>query len=100
MIPRANLTQQEEQYLQNGDPQLTARVLLCLLLSTGLSAHLSSWLWWQCSPETGRLYVELQFVFSLAVSNWPVIYLLWKTLVGQTLEDTQRSHPMHGLPAS
>lgn len=53
------LTQEEEQYLQNGDPQLTVCVLLCLLLIIGLSGSLSSWLWWQLNHETGWLYDEL-----------------------------------------
>uniref|UniRef100_A0A8C6WAH4 G protein-coupled receptor 155 n=1 Tax=Nannospalax galili TaxID=1026970 RepID=A0A8C6WAH4_NANGA len=55
------LVQEEEQYLQNGDPQLTQHVLLCLLLIIGLFANLSSCLWWLFNHETGRLYVELQF---------------------------------------
>lgn len=32
------LAQEEEQYLQTGDPQLTRHVLLCLLLIIGLFA--------------------------------------------------------------
>lgn len=32
------LAQEAEQYLQNGDPQVTGHVLLCLLLIIGLSA--------------------------------------------------------------
>ncbi|CAO2597038.1 Integral membrane protein GPR155 [Lemmus lemmus] len=55
------LAQEEEQYLQTGDPQLTRHVLLCLLLIIGLFANLSSCLWWLFNHETGRLYVELQF---------------------------------------
>lgn len=55
------LAQEEEQYLQSGDPQLTRHVLLCLLLIIGLFANLSSCLWWLFNHETGRLYVELQF---------------------------------------
>lgn len=55
------LAQEEEQYLQSGDPQLTRHVLLCLLLVIGLFANLSSCLWWLFNHETGRLYVELQF---------------------------------------
>ncbi|ERE71971.1 integral membrane protein [Cricetulus griseus] len=55
------LAQEEELYLQTGDPQLTRHVLLCLLLIIGLFANLSSCLWWLFNHETGRLYVELQF---------------------------------------
>ncbi|XP_049629355.1 integral membrane protein GPR155 isoform X2 [Suncus etruscus] len=55
------LAQEEEQYLQSGDPQLTRHVLLCLLLIIGLFANLSSCLWWLFNQEPGRLYVELQF---------------------------------------
>uniref|UniRef100_H0VGJ3 G protein-coupled receptor 155 n=1 Tax=Cavia porcellus TaxID=10141 RepID=H0VGJ3_CAVPO len=55
------LAQEEEQYLQTGDPQLTRHVLLCLLLIIGLFANLSSCLWWLFNQEPGRLYVELQF---------------------------------------
>ncbi|XP_037705163.1 integral membrane protein GPR155 isoform X2 [Choloepus didactylus] len=55
------LAQEEEQYRQSGDPQLTRHVLLCLLLIIGLFANLSSCLWWLFSQEPGRLYVELQF---------------------------------------
>nr|XP_044624624.1 integral membrane protein GPR155 isoform X2 [Equus asinus] len=55
------LAQEEEQYLQSGDQQLTRHVLLCLLLIIGLFANLSSCLWWLFNQEPGRLYVELQF---------------------------------------
>uniref|UniRef100_A0A2K6B9F8 G protein-coupled receptor 155 n=1 Tax=Macaca nemestrina TaxID=9545 RepID=A0A2K6B9F8_MACNE len=55
------LAQEEEQYLQGGDQQLTRHVLLCLLLIIGLFANLSSCLWWLFNQEPGRLYVELQF---------------------------------------
>ncbi|XP_006878883.1 PREDICTED: integral membrane protein GPR155 isoform X2 [Elephantulus edwardii] len=55
------LAQEEEQYLQTGDQQLTRHVLLCLLLIIGLFANLSSCLWWLFNQEPGRLYVELQF---------------------------------------
>ncbi|XP_054578774.1 integral membrane protein GPR155 [Eptesicus fuscus] len=55
------LVQEEEQYLQSGDQQLTRHVLLCLLLIIGLFANLSSCLWWLFNQEPGRLYVELQF---------------------------------------
>lgn len=55
------LVQEEEQYLQSGDEQLTRHVLLCLLLIIGLFANLSSCLWWLFNQEPGRLYVELQF---------------------------------------
>lgn len=53
------LAQEEEQDLQGGDPQLADMSLLCLLLVIGLSAHLSSWLWWWFNHETGQLWVEL-----------------------------------------
>ncbi|XP_024588617.1 integral membrane protein GPR155 isoform X1 [Neophocaena asiaeorientalis asiaeorientalis] len=55
------LAQEEEQYLQSGDQQLTRHVFLCLLLIIGLFANLSSCLWWLFNQEPGRLYVELQF---------------------------------------
>ncbi|XP_058405269.1 integral membrane protein GPR155 [Diceros bicornis minor] len=55
------LAQEEEQYLQSGDQQLTRHVLLCLLLIIGMFANLSSCLWWLFNREPGRLYVELQF---------------------------------------
>uniref|UniRef100_H0XFN7 G protein-coupled receptor 155 n=1 Tax=Otolemur garnettii TaxID=30611 RepID=H0XFN7_OTOGA len=55
------LAQEEQQYLQSGDQQLTRHVLLCLLLIIGLFANLSSCLWWLFNQEPGRLYVELQF---------------------------------------
>ncbi|KAM4859157.1 lysosomal cholesterol signaling protein isoform 2-T4 [Thomomys bottae] len=55
------LAQEEEQYLQSGDQQLTRHVLLCLLLIIGLFANLSSCLWWLFNQEPGKLYVELQF---------------------------------------
>uniref|UniRef100_A0A8C0XRQ9 Integral membrane protein GPR155 n=1 Tax=Castor canadensis TaxID=51338 RepID=A0A8C0XRQ9_CASCN len=55
------LAQEEEQYLQSGDQQLTRHVLLCLLLVIGMFANLSSCLWWLFNQEPGRLYVELQF---------------------------------------
>uniref|UniRef100_A0A2K6V0V6 G protein-coupled receptor 155 n=1 Tax=Saimiri boliviensis boliviensis TaxID=39432 RepID=A0A2K6V0V6_SAIBB len=55
------LAQEEEQYLQSGDQQLTRHVLMCLLLIIGLFANLSSCLWWLFNQEPGRLYVELQF---------------------------------------
>ncbi|XP_059560015.1 lysosomal cholesterol signaling protein isoform X1 [Myotis daubentonii] len=55
------LVQEEEQYLQSGDQQLTRHVLLCLLLIIGLFANLSSCLWWLFNQEPGKLYVELQF---------------------------------------
>ncbi|KAM7105444.1 lysosomal cholesterol signaling protein isoform 1-T2 [Molossus nigricans] len=55
------LVQEEEQYLQSRDEQLTRHVLLCLLLIIGLFANLSSCLWWLFNQEPGRLYVELQF---------------------------------------
>ncbi|XP_040827670.1 integral membrane protein GPR155 isoform X1 [Ochotona curzoniae] len=55
------LAQEEEQYLQSTDQQLTRHVLLCLLLIIGLFANLSSCLWWLFNQEPGRLYVELQF---------------------------------------
>ncbi|KAB0403831.1 hypothetical protein E2I00_017776, partial [Balaenoptera physalus] len=42
------LAQEEEQYLQSGDQQLTRH-------------NLSSCLWWLFNQEPGRLYVELQF---------------------------------------
>ncbi|KAM6177963.1 lysosomal cholesterol signaling protein [Rhynchocyon petersi] len=59
--PSCMLAQEEEQYLQSGDQQLTRHVLLCLLLIIGLFANLSSCLWWLFNQEPGRLYVELQF---------------------------------------
>nr|KAF6495064.1 G protein-coupled receptor 155 [Rousettus aegyptiacus] len=55
------LAQEEQQYLQSGDQQLTRHVLLCLLLIIGLFANLSSCLWWLFNQEPGKLYVELQF---------------------------------------
>lgn len=48
-------------------PQLTGRVLLCLLLIIGPSADLSSWLWWTFNTEwAGRRHSETP------PNSWPL----------------------------
>ncbi|XP_010878195.2 integral membrane protein GPR155 [Esox lucius] len=55
------LLAQEEQQRQLADRQVARHVLLCLLLTVGLLANLSSCLWWLFNQVPGRLYLELQF---------------------------------------
>ncbi|KAJ8012754.1 hypothetical protein DPEC_G00046160 [Dallia pectoralis] len=55
------LLAQEEQQSQLSDRQVVRHILLCLLLTVGLLANLSSCLWWLFNQVPGRLYLELQF---------------------------------------
>lgn len=74
--------EEEEQYLQNGDLQVT-EILCCFLLLILQSANLSSWMWLQFNYEYGRLYVELQFNYSgltLPRDIFPLESLSWTNI--------------------
>lgn len=65
------LAQEEKQSLQSADPSWQ-HFLLCLLLISGLSANLSSWLW-----KIGKFNHEmLNYSFLCCVQLWPGIYFL------------------------
>ncbi|XP_048048766.1 integral membrane protein GPR155 isoform X2 [Megalobrama amblycephala] len=53
--------EQKEVERQKTDIQSTRHVLVCLLLTVGLLANLSSCLWWLFNKDPGQLYLELQF---------------------------------------
>ncbi|XP_034740924.1 integral membrane protein GPR155 isoform X3 [Etheostoma cragini] len=57
---------QVEELQQVADRQVARHVLLCLLLTVGLLANLSSCLWLLLNPIPGRLYLELQFFCAVA----------------------------------
>ncbi|XP_068184580.1 lysosomal cholesterol signaling protein [Antennarius striatus] len=51
----------EEEVQQDADRQVARHVILCLLLTIGLLANLSSCSWLLFNHDPGRLYLELQF---------------------------------------
>ncbi|XP_058472121.1 integral membrane protein GPR155 [Solea solea] len=57
---------QVEEFQQVADRQVARHVLLCLLLTVGLLANLSSCLWLLFNRVPGRLYLELQFFCAVA----------------------------------
>ncbi|KAK5890297.1 hypothetical protein CesoFtcFv8_013831 [Champsocephalus esox] len=59
---------QVEELQQVEERQVARHVLLCLLLTVGLLANLSSCLWLLLNPVPGRLYLEL--LFFCAVANY------------------------------
>lgn len=56
----------EEQQRLVTDRQVARHVLLCLLLTVGLLANLSSCLWWLFNRVPGKLYLMLQFFCAVA----------------------------------
>ncbi|XP_061697073.1 lysosomal cholesterol signaling protein isoform X2 [Syngnathoides biaculeatus] len=60
------LVSRVEELSQDEDRQVARHVLLCLLLTVGSLANLSSCVWLLFNEDPGRLYVELQFFCAVA----------------------------------